>query len=207
MKRILLTGATALILAAPMQTLAADGPSWDYLSLAWVATGKLKESGFSENIKGYRLDAVKSLGEVAFIRASVNAYDIDEGMDLDVSPMQIGVGARYRVPAGPMPVDVWGSLNYERLNLGPEVMTGPGVDLGVRAQVMPALDIGLTAKVYSDLDTQGADIKYTGYELSGAYAVHPQASILLTWSDHELKIESDKLKFENVVSLGVRFNY
>lgn len=210
MKRtVLACGCAVLLLLVPLQSLAADRPSWDYLSLELVLTGDIEFQVLSEDIKGYRFEAVKSLGDLAFFRGVANVYHIDDaGMDLDMSAYQLGVGARYHVPAGPIPVDLWASLNYERVSIGGLVVTGPGLDLGARAQLTPELDLGLVAKVYGDLEVDDIDADYTGYELSAAYAVHPLASLVLSWSNYKLDPDfAGEFKYKNIVSLGVRLDF
>ena len=202
-------GCAALLLFAPLQGLAAERPSWDYLSLGLVLTGDIEQGAFSKDLKGYRLEAVKSPGGVPFFRAVANAYHVDDsGLDIDLSTHQFGVGARYHVPAGPVPVDLWASLNYERVDIAGMLATGPGLDLGARARLTPELDMGLIVKVYGDLEVHNIDFDYTGYELNAAYAVLPRASVLLSWSNSKLEPDvGGEFEYKNIVSLGVRMDF
>ncbi len=208
MQRTFLAGSlSALLFGMSFPATALDAPSWDYASLAWVVSGDYEEDPASIDLNGYRLNIVKSLGNMAFVRAMTNAYDISSGgVDIDLSTQQVGVGARYPV-GGAVPLDIWGSVNYERIGFTGIVGTGFGIDLGVRSQVTSKLDLGLTLKVFGDIDFGVFDADYTGYELNATYAVQPDLAALLSLSNYELDEGSGKGEFKNVIALGIRFNY
>ncbi|MCC5810448.1 MAG: hypothetical protein JJU06_08740 [Ectothiorhodospiraceae bacterium] len=197
----------ALLLCFASPLLAADKISWNNLSLAWIATGDLEIGSSSRDLKGYRLAGTASLTDFIFVGAIVNSYHVADGSDFDMSTQQIGVGARYSLPNLPLPLDVWTSLNYERLSEGGELATGPGVDLGVRALVYPALELALAVKPWSDLNFDSYDVEYTGYELSAAYSVIPSAALTLALGNHTSDEGTYKIRYRNVVALGVRYQY
>jgi hypothetical protein len=210
MKRtIMASGVTALVLGLSAQAIAADAPSWDYVSAELVASGDFKVDSEKEDINGYRLAVAKGFGDFAFVRAGANAYHADfSGLKFDFGTQYLGVGARYMLPVGNMGIDLWGSLNYERVTIEGIVGTGPGIDLGARAQITPEFDLGLTWKIYGDVDFDVEDADYTGYELNAAYTVVPGVAITGSFSNYELDFGGGfKLEYENVIGLGVRLNY
>lgn len=210
MKRtIVASGVTALVLGLSAQGVAADAPSWDYVSAELVVSGDSKVDSDKEDIKGYRLAVAKGFGDFVFVRAGANAYHEEfSGLNLDIGTQFLGVGARYTLPVGNMGIDLWGSVNYERVTIDGIVGTGPGIDLGARAQITPEFDLGLTWKAYGDVDFELEDADYTGYELSAAYTVIPGVAITGSFSNYELDFGGGfKWEYENVFGLGVRLNY
>lgn len=213
MKTQLITAAsTSLLLTMSGPAASAEAPSWDYLSLEWVVAGDAETDGFEEDIDGFRWQAAKELGDFAMLRAGSGAYHIEEsGSDIkqDLATEQFGLGAHYPVTQGPIAVDVWGSVNYERLSLVGLTGTGPGVDLGVRAMFSPAFEMGVTGKVHGDLDfgTVLDDADYTGYTVYGDFYVMPNMAIQASFNEYELDFGTDTLDYSGIVGLGVRFNY
>jgi hypothetical protein len=210
MKRTIVASAvSALLLGMSAQAVMADSPNWDYVSLEVVASGDFKEGSAKEDVDGYRLSVAKSFGDFMFARAGANAYHAELfGEKIDFGAQQLGVGARYPLPLGAIGLDLWGSLNWERVTYAGFVGTGPGIDLGARAQITPEFDLGLTWKVYGDVDFDVEDADYTGYELNAAYTVIPGVAIVGSFSNYELDFGSGfKFEYENVLGLGVRVNY
>ncbi|MFL6712114.1 MAG: hypothetical protein ACJ8LN_04170 [Sulfurifustis sp.] len=210
MKRAFVVGISTLILGVSSTGMAASTSAWDYASLALIVNGEVKEGPTSEDLKGYQLDVVKSLGTMAFVRAATNAQHFDQsGLKSDLATQQVGVGARFPVATGAMPIELWGSLNYERVSVAGPVGTGPGIDVGIRSQVTPQLDLNLAFKVYGDLSFgSGNDADYTGYSLSAAYRFLPNLSGVLTFSDYKLEISGGgQIDYDSIIGLGVRLHY
>jgi hypothetical protein len=209
MNKFLRYGICVFALSVSPSIMAANGPSWNYVSLGLVASGDLEiESFVDEGISGHRLEVAKSLGDMWLFRAVVNANQIDAGfgdVDMDAGTQQWGFGARFPVATR---TDLWGSVNWERYTLEGIVGTGPGIDLGVRSQITEAVDLGLTLKVLGDISFDG-DLEgdYTGYELMAAYAVTPATAVNFSFSSFTLDLEGDEIEFKNVVNLGLRFRF
>jgi len=202
MKRAFASGAAALLLGVSAGALAAD-TSWDQASISWIVAGDLEDN----DLEGYRFDFTKSLGDTFFVRAAADLREWDN-MSGDVSASRFGVGVRYPISTGTAPVELWGSLNYERLAAGVTAY-GPGIDIGVRSQVTPELDLNLAFKVLGDIeDDDGDEFDYTGYEVSAAYRLQRDVSLLISYGSYELEDGGgDTEKLSGILSVGVRFHY
>ena len=213
MQQKLMTGlSTSLLLAMSSPGFAAEAPSWDYLSLEWVVSGDAEINGFEEDINGFRWDAAKGLGDFAILRAGSNAYyfeEPDSDVKLDIATEQFGAGAHYTISQGAIPIDLWGSANYERVSLIGVVGTGPGVDIGVRTMFSPAIEMGVTGKVFGDIDFGDVDADYTGYTVYGDFFVTRNMAIQASFSNYELDVDDtdETFDYSSVVGLGVRINY
>lgn len=206
---VLATTLCTLLMGVSAQSGAATPTSWDYMSLEFVAAGDYEEGGFSEDLEGYRFEAAKGLGDFMIIRAASNAYLVEDvGVSYDLSTQQLGAGAHFPIATGPVTLDLWGTLNYERFSYVGLVGTGPGVDLGLRAQLTREFELGVTAKVLGDIDFgDGVDGDFTGYTLSAAYQIIPKLAIQGSFSNHKLEVMGEDLEHNGVVGVGVRLYY
>ena len=136
MKRAFASGAAVLLLGISAGAPAAN-TSWDQASISWILAGDYKISGFESDLRGYRFDFTNSLNDTFLVRAAADMRNVDDSGDLDYSASRFGVGARYPISPGGVPVELWGSLNYERLAFQGVTGYGPGIDIGVRSQVTP----------------------------------------------------------------------
>lgn len=206
MKRTFTIGSVAATLLAVSTPSVAASP-WDYVSFSLVLSGDIESPGLSEDLEGYRIDVAKSLGRVAFFRTAFNGYHYEvAGTQLDASAQQFGVGARLPLSTGATPLELWGSVNYERVSLG-AVGTGLGIDAGVRASLSRELDLNFTAKLHGDLDFGNADADYTGYELSLGYKVQPGISLLFSFGNYELEFSGgSQTDWDGVISVGAKFD-
>lgn len=206
MNRIVAGGTAALMLGFSSIVLA-QGPTWNYMSASWVVSGELEAGSTSEDLEGFQFEAVKSLGDMFFVRVAANnlGFDIGGGT-ADISNQQLGGGARFGVASG---VDLWAAVNYDRFVLEGIVGTGFGLEAGVRWQVMKDLELGLTYKNSPNIDFNMGDGKLSGYQLSAVYNVSPMIGVMLTLSSNTIDLDGvpSDIDIKNVVGLGVRLAY
>ena len=204
-----ISGFVAVLLGVSGSVLAAGPSPWDSISVSLVLSGDL-EAGASQDLSGYRFDFTQSLGDMAFVQGAANVYAADgPSADRDFSAHQIGVGARYPISAGAILIDLWGTINYERVSLAGTAGKGPGIDVGVRAQPARQFDLNLALKIYGDMDFKSFEADFTGYEISAAYRINSELSLLLSYNDYELDPDGAGGNFEwsGIISLGVRFHF
>lgn len=213
MSRIVASSLLASILASvSASTLAAESPSWDYMSLEWVANGEV-ENGSAIDVEGYRFGAAKSLTDNIFVRAESNEHYAKDGdAHIDIATGQMGVGGHYAIPSGPATLDLWGAANYQRVALADIVATGSSIDIGVKALFTNTFEIGVTGKVYGNVDFKILDDKadYTGYTINAAYFVTPEFAIQGSLDNYKLKFDNSsigELKYKNIFGIGVKFTY
>lgn len=209
---VLMGGAAAMLLGLSAPGVAAEHPSWDYLSLEWVASGDIEVNTAKESLDGYRLEAAKALGEFAFVRAGSNAYTVDaNGVDIDLGMQQLGLGFHYPMAVAAGSIDPWAAINYERVTMEGIVGTGAGIDIGVRGMLMPTLELAASGKVFGDLDFgDPGDADYTGYTISATFTVVPKVAIQGSFSNYELDFDDPGIptfKYKDVIGLGVRLMY
>jgi len=207
MNKIIASSAFVLMFGFSSVSLAA-GPTWNSMSASWVVSGDLESGSISYDLEGFQFSGTKSLDDMFFVRAAANNIGVKvSGTVTDVSTQQIGVGARYGVVPG---VDLWGAINYDRMNFAGIVGTGLGLDVGARWQAMQELELGLTYKYSKNLDFDVADGELTGYELNAVYDVSPKIGVMLTFSKYSVDIKAPvgaSFDYKNVIGLGVRLAY
>ena len=182
--------------SAPTQ---AEPLGWDYASGSLLFLGKI-DNGDSENIdKGFRLDYAQSFNEHFFFRAKTELQEFDE---VGADTAQVGVGGRLDLQTT-IPVQLWGSFNYERLSIG-GVSDGFGADIGIRSEVAPDFELGLTLKT---ANLSGANsLDHDAIELSGAYTGLADFDIIATVNNASFDDDLE-FDFDNIVGVGVRLNF
>lgn len=202
----------AILATASFSALAVESPSWDYMSLGWIVTGKNEIGSNSYDTKGYTFDASKSFFKYMIVRAESNEYDASiSGAHADMATGQVGLGGHFPLYAGPVTFDMWGAGNYQRVAIEGLVGTGPSVDLGLRTSFSKIVEVGLSGKVYGKVDFTLPDskAKYTGYTVKAAFFITPMVAVQGSLNNYQLKLDStgEKLKYKNVFGLGVKFAY
>jgi hypothetical protein len=51
------------------------------------------------------------------------------------------------------------------------------------------------------------DGDYTGYELTGAYALTPTTALTVSYSDYKLDLDGSNFEFSGVTRIGVRLGF
>lgn len=213
MRKIATTTCLSAILATvSAPSLAANPPSWDYMSLEWVAAGDA-EINTDYDMEGYRFTAAKSLSDNIFVQAQSNEYNVSANdRKYDSGVRQVGIGGHYPIASGATTIDLWGSANYLRTTVEGLVGTGPSIDVGARTLISNNFEIGITGKVYGRVDFNVPDTEadYTGYTVDASYFFRPDVAIRVSLNNYKVEIDrpsTDPIKYKNVVGIGVHFTY
>jgi len=207
MKRTLAGGAAALLMGMSAVAPAA-GPSWDHATISWILAGEVERPGSEDDLEGYRFDFTKSLGRQFFVRAAADTREADSAPNVDFSAHRIGIGARFPISGGRSPIELWGALNYERVVVEGSVGYGPGIDIGLRSQLTPQFDLDLAVKIFGDIDFDDFDADYTGYELTGAYKLRPDLSLLVSYGSYEVDLDGGpSIDLDGMISVGLRLHF
>ena len=128
--------------------------------------------------------------------------------NVDFSAHRIGIGARFPISGGRSPIELWGALNYERVVVEGSVGYGPGIDIGLRSQLTPQFDLDLAVKIFGDIDFDDFDADYTGYELTGAYKLRPDLSLLVSYGSYEVDLDGGpSIDLDGMISVGLRLHF
>ncbi|MDX1498204.1 MAG: hypothetical protein R3352_11655, partial [Salinisphaeraceae bacterium] len=172
MKKSLLIGA---LLALPF-TASAEGLSYNYVQLDWIASSdvEIEGPGFEADGdgEGFALEGVFSFTDTFFVEASYadSEVDIDGGPTVEGDTITLGVGAHTNQFTGA--VDLFGVVSY----IDVEDDDGFGLEIGARTMVKPAIEAFIS---YAIADFDEGD--FDGFSIGGLYTFMPQWSVGLEY--------------------------
>lgn len=219
--------ALALPLAAHAGAPTGDrGISYNYLEGAWVFGDELDVEGApGEDVNGSRFGASAALTPNVFVYGQSTFLNIEDFLggsddDVDLDTQSLGVGYTLPLMPGPAPLDVWGSLSYERLNGAGDTADGYGATLGTRWMPMQGLELnafgGLRdygdAEGFGDIFPTGGDLDGWAYGIGAVYNVTQQLALTADWQRHNLEADPSGggSKFDvdlDTFSVGARWYY
>lgn len=198
MKKSVLLGA---LLALPFAA-AAEGLSYNYAELNWVADTELETNGGSADGDGFDLGGVFSINENLYILGNYEDVTYDgNGGDLDLTTIAVGVGFHSNTYTGS--IDVFGNLTFEDLELDVAGFSadgnGFGLEIGARTELAENLD-GFIAYQYKDVD----DLEVNYFSIGGTWSFNPNWGVALEYRTGEYK-EADLDRDD--IRLGLRYNF
>lgn len=196
----------AALLAAPLAAFA-EGLSYNYVQLNWMASGDVEAEGPGFNVDGdadgLSLGGVFSFSDMLFVTASyadINV-DLDGGGDADGKALSVGLGAHSNAFTGS--VDLFGVVSYNDVESGPNDDSGFGIELGARTMFTEQIE-GFISFHSADL----GDGELEGFSLGGLYSLNPMWSIGLEYQSGETEFEFGSTEFEvenNAWLIGLRY--
>lgn len=196
----------AALLAAPLAAFA-EGLSYNYVQLDWMASGDAEAEGPGFNTDGdadgLSLGGVFSFSDMLFVTASYADVDVDldSGGSVDGQALSVGIGAHSNQFTGN--IDLFGVLSYNDVELGSNDDSGFGIEIGARTMFTDQIE-GFISFHTSDL----GDGETEGFSLGGLYALNPMWSIGLEYQSGETEFEFGSTEFEvenNAWLIGLRY--
>lgn len=196
MKKSLLFGA---LLALPLAA-SAEGLSYNYVQLDWVADTEL-ENGGSVDGDGFDLGGVFSFNENFYVLGNYEDVTYDgNGGDLEVTTLSLGVGGHSNTYTGA--IDIFGNLTFEDLELEIGGLSGDdsglGVEIGARTALGANAD-GYISYKFTDIDDAESDF----FKLGGNYMFTPNWAITAEYRTGEYDGFADR----DDLRVGVRYNF
>lgn len=196
MKKSVLLGA---LLALPFAA-AADGLSYNYIQLDWVADTELDGGGGSVDGDGFDISGVFSINESVYLLGNYEDVSYDgAGADLDLQSIGFGIGVHSNAYTGG--IDVFGNLTYENIELEVPGLfkadgNGFGLEIGARTALGASAE-GYISYEYNDIDDGEANF----FKLGGNFAINPNWAITAEYrtGDYE-DLDRDDLR------IGLRYN-
>jgi len=171
-----------MILAASLVCIAGlahavESPKWDMVQLGYLSVDLDDDISFD----GFGIAGSKLLGENVFImgaygRLSEDVDVVGDSVDLDYTPLSVGLGVRH--PVAPN-IDIFGVVSYEDVELKASYSgdsdsvsdNGYGFSAGVRAMVIPSLELS------GSLNYINMEESETGFGVSAHYYFTDQFSL------------------------------
>lgn len=196
--RLLFTATVAA--AAVGSTTPAFAIDYDYVEARYTISGDIADIG---DVTGFGIEASRSFSEWIFARASGDFYNIDVGDDTDdaLDLFSIGPGLRVPVTAGQNPIELYGTLNYQRV-------AGGNVETGIGAEVGAAMDITDEIEGRVQLTTMDDDdVSLDVYEARVAYDIDRDWAVTGSFVTGDADIGGNDNDLDGLVRLGMRFNF
>jgi hypothetical protein len=193
MKKSVLLGA---LLALPFAA-AAEGLSYNYVQLDWIADTELEAGGGSADGDGYNLGGVFSINETFYLMGDYEDLGFDGGLDLQT--ISVGVGVHSNAFTGG--VDVFGNLTYEDVELGGLDDNGFGLEVGVRSALGEGLD-GYISYDYSDV----GDLEGGFFKIGANWAFNPNWSVVGEYLTGDYDVPGGSIDRDDL-TLGLRYNF
>lgn len=175
MKKLLIVSSILATSIIVNSAYAAEGPKWDNLSVSYVTVDI--DDADELDLAGFSFAGTKLLNENVFIGAGIAVVsDEYQGVDIDFTTVDIGIGYRYGINAT---TDLYGAISYESVEFEvsydgdseSEDDNGYGLQLGLRSMLTPQFEVsaGIT---YVNIGDEGE----TGFGGSAFYYFNDQFS-------------------------------
>lgn len=196
------------LLAFPLAA-TAEGLSYNYVQLDWLANGDVEASGPGFNVDGdadgLSLEGVFSFSDMLFVKGGYADIDVDldNGASADGQMLALGVGAHTNRFTGG--VDLYGVVSYLDVESGPDDDSGFGVEIGARTLVSDQIEAYIS---FSTADI--GDGETEGFSLGGLYTFAPNWSIGVEYQSGETEFESGPVESEvetDAWLLGIRYDF
>ncbi len=203
------TSAAAAGLLMFMAVPALATPSWDYVALQLIAHGEFRVPGDEVDLKGYRWQASKALGANYFVAIGHDAQHFrDSGEKVDLSMQRASLGYHRPLTLGPVTVDIWSSLNLERVTFFGQVGRGYSVDLGAKIRPFSGFETGVAVTPYGDIDFNIGALDLTAAEAYLSWDALRNLAVIASYRTAKLKLDSStSFRYRDLASLGVKFTF
>lgn len=195
-----------------------QGISYNYLEAGYVFGDELdvEDLGLGkQDVDGWALKGSAEIAPGIFVRGSSNSLDVEGPLffgDGSLDTLSLGVGYSLPLMTGPAPLDLWGGLSYERLDLFGDEADGMGADLGVRWMPIQGFELNAFGGWRDYGQWINEDLDGWTYGVGAVYHATQKLALTADWTRLDLEAAdflggSDGDVELDTFSIGARWNF